>query len=777
MASKKVIAFFMHQSEAGAAVRILQNPTATESFVVGDIEEASIPELKRQGLIVQELESAPPANEMNTQSNIHGSLRTQAMESFVSIASEMPDVDLSRPQFYLIWLSGPLLDDWKRQLTEAGAELIEALPTGAYKIRSQPSNIPQIQAKTFVTQIHLIQSFESAPEFITRPPQAPLRGALELASPGTSVVPETAFTSQPRVMHTFDVRLHRAQDAPQVLDWLSQRHVSVAGSSGKKIRVYLLDGAPEFSALPGLPEVDSMEEYVPPQLHNDISRKLLHIDCSNPGTTIGLTGNNQIVAVADTGIDHEHPDLVNQIHGKVALGRPNNDTSDPAGHGTHVSGSIVGTGAASNGQIRGSAPGAKLYFQSLLDSQGRLGGLPLNLADLFEQAYQAGARIHNNSWGSSTQSRYTFNSSEVDGFIASRRDMLIVISAGNDGIAATEIHSPPGFVDWLSICSPASCKNGLTVGASRSSRTSGGYTSRTFGAAWPGLFPKAPIANEAVSGAPESLAAFSSRGPCDDRRIKPDVVAPGTDIVSTKSSLAPIANFWGPYPPDGPSPPIVRYAYDGGTSMAAPLVSGCAALVREYFTSHRGITPSAALLKATLINGTRWLSGSDSTADPLGYPNFHQGFGCIDMSLTVPNPAQPGMNLTFVDLWQQPSASQLTATGQRHLYQLTLPARTAFLRICLAYTDLPMRSLQNNLNLFLQKPDLTKLVGNEQLPNSLKIPDPDNNVESIRLETPQAGNYLIQVAATNLLKGPQDYALVVTALSPAGVNPLVLTRI
>jgi iron(III) transport system substrate-binding protein len=74
-----------------------------------------------------------------------------------------------------------------------------------------------------------------------------------------------------------------------------------------------------------------------------------------------------------------------------------------------------------------------------------------------------------------------------------------------------------------------------------------------------------------VSGDPKAMAAFSSRGPCDDRRIKPDVVAPGTDIVSTRSATAPLSHFWGPHQ-------NAKYAYMGGTSMAAPLVAGFKAL-------------------------------------------------------------------------------------------------------------------------------------------------------------------------------------------------------
>jgi serine protease AprX len=160
------------------------------------------------------------------------------------------------------------------------------------------------------------------------------------------------------------------------------------------------------------------------------------------------------------------------------------------------------------------------------------------LGDLFEEVHRAGARIQNHSWGARTNAAYTSNSLEVDEFVGRHRDALLVISAGNEGQAADRQNSAPGFVDWLSVGSPASSKNALTAGASRSDRTSGGRASLTYGEVWPDEFPDPPISDEKISGDAEALAAFSSRGPCDDDHIKPDVVAPGTDIASTKSSRA-----------------------------------------------------------------------------------------------------------------------------------------------------------------------------------------------------------------------------------------------
>jgi len=88
---------------------------------------------------------------------------------------------------------------------------------------------------------------------------------------------------------------------------------------------------------------------------------------------------------------------------------------------------------------------------------------------------------------------------DAEGHRMSPPDMLVVIAAGNAGTAAAPKKSAAGFVDWLSISSPASCKNALTVGASRSDRSNGPLSSKTWGAIWPSNFPAAPIAAENVS--------------------------------------------------------------------------------------------------------------------------------------------------------------------------------------------------------------------------------------------------------------------------------------
>jgi len=745
----------MHENEANAAKEIMMpGAEETQSFLLGDVDESKISTMKDKGIIVQVLEEDPPIETLGMGSEMLRKMNIRSIQPelhFAEAAEEQPIVDYEKPNFYLIQLKGPILESWRQELKNQQVKLLEYIPVNSYTAKLDPSQFSAVSGLHFVRSVRLYGQQDTGPVTFT----AAASGEMRSISP---LVPNFEII-------TYDILLHRNEDLQIVIDWLRQNNVNIGSSSGRKIRVFLLSDSGLINAISRLPEVAYLEEFVRPKLHNDVARLLMGLDAINGSilvTNLSQSGEDQIVAVADTGIDDTHPDFNQRIAGIVSLGRPN-DYSDTNGHGTHVAGSVLGDGSESNGQIRGVAPRAKLFFQSLMDRNGELGGIPHDLKDLFQEAYDNGARIHNNSWGATAFSMYRMNSLEVDEFIDTHPDMLIVISAGNEGQASARLNAQKGFVDWLSLGSPASSKNALTVGASRSNRTSGGYSTFTYNQQWPADFPDGPIADERISGNPECLAAFSSRGPCDDRRIKPDLVAPGTDILSTKSSRAPLRNFWGSHSNN-------RYAYMGGTSMSAPLVSGCATLIREYYVKDRNHEPSSALLKATLINSTRWLTGSDSVADHSFVPNYHQGFGCIFMPWAIPNASMPNLRLEFVDTWKS-SQERFSMTGQRYRYKFSVSGGN-WIRICLCWIDPPGRALQNNLNLFVQ--NLTtgkKWVGNETLPQSLNIPDPDNNAETVRIDNPSAGDYLIQVQAMNLLRPSQDFSLVVSGELSSPLDP------
>jgi serine protease AprX len=730
MATKRVIAYVMHETERELAAQQVENAQVTDSYVIGDIDEDHIEELERAGLVVDEVASA-------------GRPRTAAMARGAVSAEtgvrgwqpgdndEIPPPQPGTPTQWLVSLGSPLMAEMREAIAATGAELNEYVPDHAYVATATPEQAADLINLPFVRDVERYGPSKTGP--------------IELTAGRSDRGPAPTARA-------WDLWLSDGSVRAQVLSWLQENAVAVEGAGGRRIRLVLPEDSDLKREISTLPGVLSMVEHVPPKLFNDLARQMLGVSSGNGTRRLPQTGAGQVVAVADTGLYKAHPDFAGRVIDVVALGRRNN-SSDPHGHGTHVAGSVLGDGSASNGSFAGIAPEARLYFQSLLDANGGLGGLPVSLEELFEPAYQAGARIHNNSWGAATASAYTVDANEVDAYAAKRRDMLVVIAAGNEGTAANPFNSAPGFVDWLSIGSPASCKNALTVGAARSSRMTGGLSDRTYGNIWPRDFPMPPIADQRLSGDSEGMAAFSSRGPCDDRRIKPDIVAPGTDIISTRSELAPDDNFWGLVDHNH------AYAYMGGTSMACPLVAGCAALVRQYYVDERHTSPSAALLKATLVNGARWLTGADSIADRGARPNFHQGFGEVSLTTSLPNPTEPGLRLDFIDCWETPNL-QLGETGERRRFHLDVSGGVP-LRLCLAYTDLPGRSLQNDVSLLVQDPKGAKITGNTGLPG-LTNSDVDNNVEVIRIDDPAPGRWLIQVFARNLLRPPQDYALVAT---------------
>ena len=174
---------------------------------------------------------------------------------------------------------------------------------------------------------------------------------------------------------------------------------------------------------------------------------------------------------------------------------------------------------------------------------------------------------------------------------------------------------------------------------------------------WAFKYSADPIFSDHVSNHPEGMAAFSSRGPCLDGRYKPDIVAPGTNILSTRSSRCLRDQDGGVYNP--------YYMWMGGTSMSTPLVAGASALMREYLMGVKGYAnPSAALIKAALLNSAQDISpgqyGTGSTREiPISpVPNNVEGWGRLNLGNGV-YPVSPS-NILYYDVQSSLSTGENT---------------------------------------------------------------------------------------------------------------------
>jgi len=413
----------------------------------------------------------------------------------------------------------------------------------------------------------------------------------------------------------------------------------------------------------------------------------------------GLNGSDQRVAVADTGIDHDHGDFGTRIVGRVDVANDQSTADTNDGHGTHVACTVLGSGSRSSGTYQGIAPEAELYMQAMEDDDsGALSGP--GVYTLLNSAYSSGgARIHTNSWGSyNSGGQYSTQSEDADDRTSTWDQywtydgMTVLFAAGNerdDGV------SPPG-----------TAKNVITVGAH---------------------------VNRYSSNPADEMYYWSSRGPTDDGRIKPDIVAAGDYVRSCKAQEASEA-------PDNLNDQwYVEYS---GTSMATPAAAGASAIVREYLMEiAERPEPQGALVKAMLILGAEDMGTRD-------IPNNNEGWGRLNLVNSLLPDSQVGDVGIFVD-----DRSRLSS-GQEASYNFDVTRSGEPLKIVLAWSDYPGSAfsntqLRNDLNLEVSSPDGSITYMGNDFSNGRSTTggaaDSKNNVEVVLIDSASTGIWNVKV--------------------------------
>lgn len=587
--------------------------------------------------------------------SINGNEFTLASLATYAGSSQGTQLDALSPStnYFLLETRSPLQRTEKRKLQELLVDLQQYLGSNTWLCRYEPANITPLLNEPFVAHVR------------PYPPQLKIQSSLKLGS-------DDAVGAR-----TVDIVMHEPGNDPA--RELSERIQELAGIDPGSIDIRreesvirLTIGKDKLEDIANLENVGSIEEVHDLKFCNNVAREIIHADTSGLLHDLAYKGNNQLVTVADSGFDkgdaqNPHHDFIGRVEKLVAIGRASK-TNDPHGHGTHVCGSVLGNGQSGSmgGKIQGTAPEAKLVMQSLISDNGTLfGNSSKTLVDLLADAYASGSRVHTNSWGptwsAAGQIVYNNASIDLDTFVSNHEDMVVCFAAGNDGAQQT----PLGHIG-----AQAAAKNCITVGACENKRKS--------------VNPQCDVykSDGTSEGDPDKISWFSSLGPTREGRIKPDVVAPGAMILSTQSRDAPKKDTFGKSL--DPS-----YFFDSGTSMATPLVAGCIAVLRESLEANGTPNPTAALLKAMLVNG----------AVDTGKKTQAQGFGRVDLANSVIIKGTT-VGRDFIE-------GEIIDEDGKDEFEKTLkigdvrPGMTgmATLKVTMVYTDKAGGALQNDLNL------------------------------------------------------------------------------
>jgi hypothetical protein len=743
--------------------------------------------------------------------------RTQLRDDFNLIMLKAGQLDTTAPEpqidqllrqettasrsLHLVQMFGPPTNDAMKALKSTGVKIVSYIPNNAYLVQATGRQIERLHSMS--QQGDVIQW------------DAPFH-------PAYKIDPRIKLDSVAQV--PISIEIVNTPEAAQTLAQIKSvaRKVlmpefQVAGT----IQIKILTECLKLAALAKLPEVISIEPWGKIRLHDEranqivagsiISETVNNISVTRPASPgyIGFLNSlgfhstfDFAVDIGDSGFDKGsaaaaviHPDFLDsQGQSRIAYlhdftGAPTaNAAQDLFGHGTLnasiLGGYNIGTTGASVDSLGyqyglGVAPHVRLGISKIFDDNNEFVE-NLSFPQLLNAAYSDGARISNNSWGlcdadfgfcnlySSDARTFDALVRDIDPNGSGYQQMVVIFSAGNAGQDLPQ-----------SIAIPGTAKNVITVGASEGFRP----TDANGAALRDGCNIGSTLADNV-----QDVVDFSSGGPLQDGRAKPDLVAPGTHITGAATQ----APAFGPkssddiaicdhYFPSGQT----LYTWSSGTSHAAPLVTGGAALAFQWLKSRFGAEPGAALVKAMLLNSTSYLTGKSGNDN---LPGARQGWGLLNIARMFENTERIIYDESPSRTFTQSGGSPFEITGV-----ITDPSKE--FRAMLVWSDAPGTSLSNapyvnqlNLEATINGVTYKSNVFQGQYSKTGGQADFLNNTQGIRLPAGATGPFVIRVYPTiiagdgvpfNGVDLDQDFALVVTngRETPAPILSVAATRI
>ena len=625
--------------------------------------------------------------------------------------------------YYVVQMKGPPKSEWIKTIEESGAQIMDLVNYYAYIVKMKHETKNVLLQKEFISWLGLYQPF-----YKLRCGARDLHGVVDF---NVIFFKTGGFADNLAQLRSAGIALiYSSEDtrwdcACVRADFSKMKEISAIPG------VWFIEPALRAEPDSSLPSGNS--------IYNDGARWVLQsfINGSTPVWDNGLHGEGIIVGIADTGIDYDHSSFTNTTgdhgtpgpwHRKIVRYMTdfgdNWDNSTPFYcHGSHTSGSIAGNNISNPGQYNkydGMAYMSRLAFADLQNQYTFLP--PSNITKMFLDAYDNGARSHSDSWGYPSGGSYDSLAQGADQFQWDHPDFLEIISAGNEGKAS------------MTIRSPGIAKNVLTVGACNNTENA------------------------------DQMPWFSSRGPTPDGVRKPDVLAPGWNIMSVAGD-------------DDQNNYESGYKMISGTSMATPIVAGGCALVEQYFregfypTGEKnpadGFMPSGPLRKAVLVNSGRDVPGADARV-----PDNSQGWGRVTLDDALYFKGDTGRLWLYDDY----GTGSGLGTGAKYTKSFKVSG-TLPLKVSLVWNDYPGAGLKNDLNLMVKSPSGATYIGSnylngESVPDAGAQPDAVNSVECVYIKNPEDGYYTLEVTAASISSGgAQHFSIVATgALSIYGVE-------